>query len=306
MRIEELICEAVAALPAKIKSAMRKIILYSLVFIFGFIGVSLWSFWLVVRPPKIVLNNTPSDFNLPAEDTILKTSDGLELSAWFIAPESLEKKQAIILLHGYPVEKSDMLDIASSLYPDFALLLLDLRYFGKSQGHYTTLGVKEKLDLVAGLDFLESKGYEQIGVFGFSLGGATAMLTAVQDSRIDALASCAAFSDLRTLGYEAYSKLFVLKYPLVELMLIWSRILFGESVLALSPLGAAKNINIPVFIIHTKEDEQISFSHPKRLKEALVSNEKAEFYFPETGLHGELPLDFNTRLKNFFERVLNT
>jgi len=280
---------------------MKKVILYFLVFVLGFVGVSLWSFWLVVRPAKIIFNQSPSDFNLTAEELTLETEDGINLSAWFV---DSEEKRALVLLHGYPAEKSDMLSIASSLHHDFALLLLDFRYFGKSEGYYTTLGVKERLDLQAALNFLESKGYEQIGVMGFSLGGATALLTAAEDKRIDSVVSYAAFSDLRILGQETYSRLFVLKYPLVELMLLWSRVLSGETVTSLSPLNAAKNITVPVFIVHTKKDEQISFSHAMRLKELLIENQKAEFYFPEQGLHGELPVDFNSRIKNFFERTL--
>ena len=280
---------------------MKKVILYFLVFVLGFVGVSLWSFWLVVRPAKIIFNQSPSDFNLTAEELTLETEDGINLSAWFV---DSEEKRALVLLHGYPAEKSDMLSIASSLHHDFALLLLDFRYFGKSEGYYTTLGVKERLDLQAALNFLESKGYEQIGVMGFSLGGATALLTAAEDKRIDSVVSYAAFSDLRILGQETYSRLFVLKYPLVELMLLWSRVLSGETVTSLSPLNAAKNITVPVFIVHTKKDEQISFSHAMRLKESLAENQKAEFYFPEQGLHGELPVDFNSRIKNFFERTL--
>jgi len=280
---------------------MKKVILYFLVFVLGFVGVSLWSFWLVVRPAKIIFNQSPSDFNLTAEELTLETEDGINLSAWFV---DSEEKRALVLLHGYPAEKSDMLSIASSLHHDFALLLLDFRYFGKSEGCYTTLGAKERLDLQAALNFLESKGYEQIGVMGFSLGGATALLTAAEDKRIDSVVSYAAFSDLRILGQETYSRLFVLKYPLVELMLLWSRVLSGETVTNSSPLNAAKNITVPVFIVHTKKDEQISFSHAMRLKESLAENQKAEFYFPEQGLHGELPVDFNSRIKNFFERTL--
>lgn len=282
---------------------MKKIILYILIFILGFIGVSLWSFWIVTHPPKLILNRTPADFNLLGEEVTLITKDNIKLSAWLIEPEPSIKK-VIILLHGYPAEKADMLSIASALYPDFSVFLLDLRYFGNSDGKYTTLGVKERLDVRAALDFLESRGYERVGIFGFSLGGSVGLVSAAEDSRILSVATYAAFSDLRKLGWETYSNLFVLKYPLVELMIFWSNLFFGTAVTEVSPLKVAKDITVPVFIIHTKEDEQISFSHAKRLQNALAHNKEVEFYFPERGLHGELPLDFNDRLKNFFEKSL--
>jgi len=282
---------------------MKKTMMYIFIFIAGFIIVSLWSFWLIIRPPKIVLNRTPADFNLSTENITIETPDGTKLSAWYISSEQSQKR-ALLILHGYPAEKSDMLSIASALYPDFSLLLLDLRYFGKSEGRYTTLGVTERFDIGAALDFLASKGHEKIGIFGFSLGGALGLLAAAEDSRVSAAGSYASFADLRQLGQETYSTLFILKYPLVELMILWSKLFFGTSLATVSPIDAAEKITVPVFIIHTQEDEQISFSHAKRLQSALTHNTKAEFYFPEKGLHGELPLDFTDRLKNFFIRSM--
>ncbi len=276
--------------------------MYILIFIFGFVAISLWSFWITISPPKVAINQTPNQFNLPAREVAITTKDGLKLSAWFVP--SPETKRALILLHGYPADKGDMLFTASSLYPDFSLLLLDLRYFGKSQGSFTTLGLKERFDVEAALDFLESKKFDRVGVFGFSLGGAAALLSAADDSRIKALATYAAFSDLRTLGLENYSRLPILKYPFVELMLLWGKILFREDIVKLSPLNAATNISVPVLLIHSKEDEQISFGHALRLKKSLDRNPKAEFYFLEKGGHGELPIEFEQRLKDFFEKSL--
>ncbi|KKS38354.1 MAG: hypothetical protein A3G49_05970 [Candidatus Sungbacteria bacterium RIFCSPLOWO2_12_FULL_41_11] len=299
---------------------MQRAILYIVTFAIGFLLVSLWSFYLVIRPPKIILQRTPADYGLPAEDIILTTQDGLKLSGWFIQGLALKNsmlsigKPAIVLIHGYPAEKSDMLSIAKNLWPDFSLLIYDQRYFGKSEGRYTTLGVKERLDLKSALDFLESRGFsakdepasggKKIGVFGFSLGGAVGIITAAEDQRISAIASYAAFSNLKILGEETYSHLWPLNKPLVQLMLFWSRLLFGESIADISPENAATKLTIPVFIVHSREDEQISFGHAEKLKEKLKENPQAEFYFIESGLHGELPIDFDSRLKDFFQRAL--
>lgn len=304
---------------------IKRIIFYIIIFIAGFLLVSLWSFYLVIRPLKIILNRTPTDYSLPAEDVILTTQDGLKLSGWFIASQhqtinelsksdfnsallksdfSKFEKRAVILIHGYPAEKSDMLSIAKALWPDFSLLLYDQRYFGKSEGNYTTLGVKERLDLKAALDFLESRGFQKIGIFGFSLGGAVGIITAAEDQRINAVATYGAFSNLKILGEETYSHLWPLSKPLVNLMLFWSRLLFGESVEKISPVAAAAQLSIPIFIIHSRLDEQIFFNHAERLQKALSPNPNAEFYFIESGLHGELSLDFDSRLKEFFKKSL--
>ena len=262
---------------------LKEILLRLAVYPAAFFLLTLVVLWSVIRPPKITARQSPEDYHLPSEDVTLVTQDGLKLSGWFIPKEGTQDsvKRAIIIIHGYPVEKGDMLGIAAQLHPDFDLLLFDLRYFGKSEGIYTTLGIKERLDLYSALDFLQLRGYQHIGVFGFSLGGAVALLTAAEDHRIDAVAGYAVFSDVKTLGEETYSRFWIFKNPLVGSMLIWARLLFGESPAVVSPVNAAKKVHVPVFLIHTRQDEQISITHGERLMDALGHNDKSEFYFPD-------------------------
>lgn len=278
-----------------------RILVYSAIFSLGFLLVSLLSFWLAVRPPRLTIPLSPEEYNLPVEEVTIRTTDGLKLSAWLLPRPGVA---AIILLHGYPAEKADMLRLAAALYPHFGALLVDLRYFGKSEGRATTLGFRERHDLKRAIDFLVERGFTHIGVFGFSLGGAVGITTAAEDARILAVAAYAPFSDLKTLGYETYSTLWVLKYPLVELMIFWTRLFLGGDVTAPSPMTAAEALSTPVLLIHSRADEQISFRHAERLQQALARNPKAEFYFLERGRHGELPPDFEARLTRFFLKHL--
>ena len=285
--------------------AMNKVLLYTSIFIVGFIGVSLWAFWLITHPPKIIIGTTPKTLGLKYEDIELKTEDGLALSAWFIPiPNHKLPTSALILIHGYPAEKADLLPLAKVLSTKYSILLFDMRSFGKSEGGYTTLGKYELLDLEAALDFLESRGYDKIGVFGFSLGGAVGIMKS-DDPRIYAVASYAGFSNLRLLGHEAYKNLWVLKYPLVELLAFWNKIFFDYDIDALSPQNVAAKTRKPIFIIHNKEDEQISFAHAEGLKEALKNNPKAQFYFEEGGAHGLFPDNFDELILDFFIKNLD-
>lgn len=282
-----------------------KTLVYIAIFIIGFIAISLWNFYIIIHPPEITGSRVPSDFNLPETEVTIESIDGTKLSLWFMeSPTAKERKRALIILHGYPAERSDMLSIASTLYPDFTLLLPDARSFGKSEGSYTTLGIKERADTRAAIDFLETNGYENIGIFGFSVGGAVGILTADEDDRVGAVASYASFSDIKTLGEDVYSNLWILKKPMVSLMLTWSRLFFKESLVEVSPLRAIEGLRIPLFITHTEADEVIPFSHALRLKEASRDNENAEFYFQKDEIHGELPIDFYTKLSAFFNRAL--
>lgn len=279
-----------------------KIAVYAAIAVGGFLAFSLVSFWLAVRPPRMTVPLRPADFGLGVEEVAIETGDGLRLGAWLILRPGAP---AVILLHGYPAEKSDMLPLAATLAPHFTVLLLDLRYFGASEGHATTLGFRERGDLQRAIDTLVARGVDAIGVFGFSLGGAVALLAAAEDPRIRAVAAYAPFADLRQLGQELYAWLGPLRRPFVALMLGWARLVFGHDISRPAPVDAATALAVPVLLIASREDEQIPFTHAERLGRALARNPRAELLTLPHGRHGEIPEDLRRRLLRFFLLYVN-
>lgn len=275
--------------------------LYAALVVAGLLLASLVSFWLAVRPPRIAIPLRPDDYRLAVEDVTIRADDGVRLAGWLIPRPGAP---TIVLLHGYPAEKADLLPIAAALAPHFAILLVDQRYFGGSEGRATTLGFRERADLARVLDFLEARGATTVGVFGFSLGGAVALLTAAEDARIRAIAAYAPFADLKTLGHELYGWMWLARYPFVGAMLLWARLAFGADITNPSPADAAARVAVPVLLVHSRQDEQIPFRHAERLRAALAGNPRAEFEFMERGRHGELPAGFEGRLAQFFRRAL--
>jgi putative redox protein len=64
---------------------------------------------------------------------------------------------------------------------------------GESEGSCTDMRLsRQVMDTISALDYVVSKGYRRIGLFGHSLGGATAIVTAANDERVNALVSAAA------------------------------------------------------------------------------------------------------------------
>ena len=263
----------------------------------GFVLLSLVSFWLAVRPPRIAIPLHPEEFRLTVENVAITADDGVKLAAWLVPRPGAP---AVVLLHGYPAEKADMLPIAAALAPRFTVLLLDQRYFGASGGRATTIGFRERADLMRAIDFLAARGLGPVGVFGFSLGGAVALMAAGDDPRIRAVAAYAPFADLRSLAYELYAWLGPLKYPFVLLLRAWSRVFLGHDVTALSPERTAAALTIPVLLIASRRDEQIPFAHAERLQRALAHDTRTEVVFTDRGRHGELPDGFEARLAEFF------
>lgn len=278
-----------------------RIVIYAGLAVGAFVALSLVSFWLAVRPPRLTIPLAPADFQLTVEEMSIPTADGLRLSAWLVPRPGAP---GIVLLHGYPAEKTDMLPMAAALARHFTVLLLDLRYFGHSGGGVTTLGLRERDDLRRVIDALASRGVTGFGLFGLSLGGAIAMTAAAEDPRIRAIAVYSPFSELRALGHDLYAWMGPLRYPFVGLMRVWSRLFLGGDITAPSPLAAAPRLTIPVYLIASRTDEQIGFRHAERLREALKDNARAEFEFTERGRHGELPAGVEGRLERFFLRYL--
>jgi pimeloyl-ACP methyl ester carboxylesterase len=278
-----------------------RLALYAAVVVAGLVLASLASFWLAVRPPRIAVPLRPEDVRLTVEPVTIDADDGVRLAGWFTPRPGAP---AVVLLHGYPAEKADLLPLAGALAPEFATLLVDQRYFGASGGRATTLGFRERGDLRRVLDFVHARGARAVGVFGFSLGGAVALLTAAEDRRIRAIAAYAPFADLRALGHELYAWMWLARYPFVQAMLLWSRLLLGADISRPAPVDAAARVAVPVLLVHSRQDEQISFAHAERLRAALAANPRAEFEFAERGRHGELPAGFERRLAEFFRRSL--
>ena len=274
-----------------------KLVVYAAVLVGAFVLLSLVSFWLAVRPPRIAVPLRPEEFRLSVEEVTITADDGVKLAAWLLPRAGAP---AVVLLHGYPAEKADMLPIAAALAPRFTVLLLDQRYFGQSGGRATTIGFRERGDLRRAIDVLADRGFREVGVFGFSLGGAVALLTAAEDPRIRAVAAYAPFADLTTLGHELYGWLWVLKYPFVGLLRGWSLLFFGHDITAVSPERAAAAVSVPVLLVASREDEQIPFTHAERLRRALADNPKVELVVMDRGRHGELPGGFEARLAQFF------
>jgi len=269
----------------------------------GFLVVtSLWGFYISVRPPRIVSSMTPKHLQLDYEDVWFKTSDGLTLSGWFIPGEAATK--TLILLHGYPADKGDILPALSFLHKDYNLFLFDFRYLGESEGKYSTAGANEVRDLLAAIQFLKTKGIEEVGVWGFSMGGAVALMSIKKSPEIKAVVSEASYASLAQMAPELF-RIPVLRYPLGYLIGWWAKIFLGIDIRDVSPVKAVQNTTIPVLLIHSSTDTVIPFSHARFLQKALEDNPRAEFWFHTGPAHGELGPEYQKQISGFFRRHLS-
>jgi len=283
--------------------------LMSLLFIviFFLLASSLLAFFSYVKnPPKIVSDITPVSFGFSYEDVSFVTKDNITLQGWFLPQQKqigTNPVRTIIALHGWPADKGNIFPVISFLNQNYNLLLFDFRALGQSGGSISTLGAREKEDLHAAIQYLKSRGIDQVGVWGFSMGGAVALMTAPDAPEIRVVVAETSYASLDRMALEAF-RFPIAKYPLAYLTGVWTKLFLGIDIKNVSPTKSAKRIDIPILIIHSTDDEVIPFSHAELLKEALKDNPRAEFWFQDDLAHGQLSSEYELRIKDFFARNL--
>jgi dipeptidyl aminopeptidase/acylaminoacyl peptidase len=260
-----------------------------------------------VRPRKLSSAVVPDHFDLEYEDISLVTEDGVTLAGWYLPRKGEPVDSAVIVLHGYPTDKGDMLARSKFLVDDFNLLLIDFRYFGQSEGSFTSVGAQEVEDLAAAVRYLEGKGMRKIGVYGISMGAAVGLMGIGEPGlSIDAVAAEAPYADLKMMSHEVFRYLGPLETPLVYASELAAGLLLGVGLEQVSPARAVKGVRKPILLIHSREDKLMGFENSERIKGSLADNQDAEFLFFDTGGHGQASVEFAEVVGNFFRKHLVT
>jgi pimeloyl-ACP methyl ester carboxylesterase len=137
----------------------------------------------------------PSDYGLAEFRSVeFTTADAVALSGWLIPSQN---GATIVLLGGRGTRSAMLPEGAMLARHGYGLLLFDWRGCGADRDNLHTLGYQETLDVMAATDFLLSENDgEQVGVLGFSLGGAAAIRAAALHPGIAAVVAMGNYHDL--------------------------------------------------------------------------------------------------------------
>lgn len=270
--------------------------------VLGFIiFLSFVNFLLSIHPPRYTTTITPKDLGLEYELISFTTEDNLILKGWLIPNNSTKK--VLIITHGYPFDKGNIMQATHFLSPHFNLLYFDFRYFGESQGKYTSVGYHEKRDLKAAVSFLKEKNFTKIGTLGFSLGAATILMTNSPD--IKAIVADSSYADIDKMIKRTYF-IFpsITKMPFVWLTKLYTFIFLRIKTSQISPLKEIHNIKTPILLIHATEDTQIPVENSKLLYETSNKNTTQLWLIP--GDHGTSIAhpEYQEKIIQFFEKNL--
>ncbi len=295
-------------------------------YFFFFLGfmllVPLLNLLLGIHPFTFKTDADPSRFGLSYERVEFTTEDQLIIRGWFIpaapfarAPgqEATGEKRAvptIIVGHGYPFDKANILGHVLFLHQRFHLLLIDFRYFGESDGWITTVGIREQLDVQAALDYLQQRkdiDSTRIGAMGFSMSGA--IFIVAQDPRIRAIVADSPFASLAKI---VESQFFFIPGPLnwaiVALTSLYAKGLLGLDIDQASPENTIHSLATPLLLIHGETDSQIPANH-SRTRLAKANPELTTLWLIPGTDHGQAHaiagIIYELRILDFFTKHLN-
>jgi len=209
------------------------------------------------QPPLRVF---PKDLNYQAEDITFQTQDGITLKGWFIPCANSQK--TIILMHGFEMDKSQILPQTINLAKQYNLFYFDFRGMGESSGK-SAQGLREYLDGEAAIKYLCENKPEQakeIALYGISLGASVATYLAAKHQDIKTLILEACFySYKRVVRKWAWNHHTLPYYPIVYAFLRFKRLKFRIGLEDLSPKNTAPFIKCPVLQIHGKKDNLVPY-----------------------------------------------
>jgi hypothetical protein len=252
----------------------------------------------------------PSDRGLPCEELTLKTSEGIDLSCWFI-PAAGKPRGTVIYLHGVSESKIVGLQPAQWLHErGYHVFLYDSRRHGDSGGSFCTYGFYEKHDASTVINHLHSRAdlrLGKIGLFGSSMGAAIAIQVAALDARVSAVIAESGFATLRSI-FDDYQKRMI-KLPwhyLRNLVIQRSERMAHFKANAVSPLEAVRAIHVPLLIIHGTADNLIAFRYSVSVYEQ--ANQPKELWLIPGARHNDIievgGEEYRRRVLEFFDRTI--
>jgi pimeloyl-ACP methyl ester carboxylesterase len=220
-----------------------------------------------MMPPERPVSRRPGDYGMAGRSVWLDGPRDRRLHGWYIPVAGVAP--AVVVLHGWGANASDMLPLADRLHhAGFHALFLDARGHGLSEHDDYASMPRFSEDLEVAIGWLSGLGaVSTIGVIGHSVGAGAAILAAARNTGIDAIVAVSGFADVWEIMRDGTS---IGRLPAPGPWAIrWAmeRVL-GRPLDEIAPERVAASLQCPVLIIHGEADEIIPVTHGRRLAEA--------------------------------------
>jgi len=242
-----------------------------------------------------------TDLGLAFEEVDFPAADGSTLRGWWV-PARGPTESAVVAVHGAGGDRREFLRHTPLLHrAGYAVLLFDCREHGISdgEGRGVSLGIREHEDVSSAVDYvLGPRAMKRVAVIGSSQGGASVLLAAAADPRIDAVIAENPFTSIHALIMDNSMEP-RLPRPLLAAISYLTRLRLGA-------LGAPDPVEIvdriaprPLLLMHGDADRVIPLRHSQQLFER--AGEPKQFWVAEGAHHAAL---FNAHPDEWAARVL--
>jgi len=228
--------------------------------------------------PRRENQTTPADFGLSYEAHEFPGAVG-RLAAWHIPHP--RRDGLVLLFHGYHGCKSHVLREAQAFHEmGYACFLIDFPGCGDSDGHATTIGRRESLDVARTVAHVRERwGDERLVLFGVSMGGA-AILRAVAAHRVAPAAvivECP-FDRLVNAVAARCRLVRVPAFPTAHLLVLWGGLRLGFNGFRHNPAEYARGVRCPVLLMNGTRDPKATCDQIEAIR-ANLAGDKAVHYF---------------------------
>lgn len=195
----------------------------------------------------------------PKEDVYLESEDGLKLHATWIPNEGAKK--VVICFHGYTSEGMQYYVGLSDYYLNhgFAMLLVDERAHGKSEGQYIGFGSKDRFDALLWMKWVvDTCGDDvQILLHGTSMGGTTVLMSAGLNLpvQVKGIVSDCAFTTAKAVFTHVLHSMYHLPaFPIIQIADVVNKRKAGYGLDECDAAVEAGNAKVPILLIHGDAD----------------------------------------------------
>jgi fermentation-respiration switch protein FrsA (DUF1100 family) len=220
-----------------------------------------------------------------------------------------DRHSLVILASGYGDTQDQMLSIAEFLHhAGFSVLTYDSRARAPSGGEYVTLGFHEQQDMIQLMNYAVARSdvdATRIGVLGLSMGGATAVLAAAKDRRIQAVVDDSGFSDASRVIAASFEHFVHLPaFPFAPVTVAIADLRAGINVNRVRPMDVIGEISPrPLLIIHEADDSVVPADNS--LRNFAAARQPKELWLVPGSQHADAQTgaksEYQRKVTKFFE-----
>lgn len=200
---------------------------------------------------------------IPFEPVTITSHDGLKLYGRYY--HVTDGAPVFIEFHGY--KSMAIRDFCGGdrivRAQKYNTLLIDQRAHGKSEGHTVSFGIKERLDCLSWINYVNDRFGKNTEIFliGVSMGGATVLMASELDlpeNVMGIMADCPFSSPWLVISKVARSMGIPAKLAFPFLWL-GARLFGGFDLMESDATSAVKNARVPIFLVHGTADHLVPF-----------------------------------------------